>query len=27
MLKKNSSQELRGQFQPNLLGNMLGRWE
>jgi len=26
MLKKNSSQEPLGQFQPNLAGNMLGGW-
>jgi len=26
MLKKSSSQELLGQFQPNLAGNMLGGW-
>jgi len=26
MLKKSSSQEPTGQFQPNLIGNMLGRW-
>jgi len=27
MLKKYSSQEPLGQFQPNLAGNMLGGWE
>jgi len=26
MLKKSSSQEPLGQFQPNLVGNMLGEW-
>jgi len=26
MLKKSSSQEPQGQFQTNLLGNMLGGW-
>jgi len=26
MLKKSSSQYPLGQFQPNLAGNMLGRW-
>jgi len=26
MLKKSSSQEPIGQFQPNMAGNMLGRW-
>jgi len=26
MLKKYSSQEPLGQFQPNLVGNMLGGW-
>jgi len=26
MLKKSSSQEPLGQFQPNLAGNMLGGW-
>jgi len=26
MLKKSSSQETIGQFQPNLVGNMLGKW-
>jgi len=26
MLKKSSSQEPIGQFQPNLIGNMLGVW-
>jgi len=26
MLKKSSSQEPLGQFQPNLAGNMLGEW-
>jgi len=26
MLKKSSSQEPLGQFQPNLVGNMLGSW-
>jgi len=26
MLKKSASQELLGQFQPNMAGNMLGRW-
>jgi len=27
MLKKYSSQEPLGQFQPNMAGNMLERWE
>jgi len=27
MLKKSSSQEPLGQFQSNMAGNMLGRWE
>jgi len=27
MVKKSSSQEPLGQFQPNLAENMLGRWE
>jgi len=27
MLKKSSPQEPLGQFQPNVAGNMLGRWE
>jgi len=27
MLKKSSSQEPQCQFQPNMAGNMLGRWE
>jgi len=27
MLKKSSSQEPTGQFQPNLIGNMPGGWE
>jgi len=27
MLKNSSSQEPPGQFQPNMAGNMLGRWE
>jgi len=26
MLKKSSSQEPLGQFQPSLIGNMLGGW-
>jgi len=26
VLKKYSSQEPQGQFQPNLTGNMLGSW-
>jgi len=26
MLKKSSSQEPLGQLEPNLAGNMLGRW-
>jgi len=26
MVKKSSSQEPIGQFQPNLIGNMLGEW-
>jgi len=26
MLKKSSSQEPLGQFQPDLVGNMLGGW-
>jgi len=27
MLIKSSSQDSLGQFQPNMVGNMLGRWE
>jgi len=27
ILKKSSSQEPLGEFQPNLAGNMLGGWE